>query len=254
MVKFLYKPITRRYNYGGGRSKSNIKYLVLHWTANTSKGANAMNHYKYFQNNNVGASAHYFVDDEQIIQIVGDSTIAYAVGGNQGYGVALNGATNENSLSVEMCVNNGYSQKMYENTVELFKELKRQYPKAKVCRHWDVTRKDCPHEFTGNSTRWNNFLKDIEKPRKVILDLSKDSVAKPVGEVKSKPKIVIYKGQGDKSAAELIAFKLGCKVIPDDGTLHTPAYGADNYEVVYVGGGKDRWDSFISAAKKFNLV
>lgn len=165
--KFQYKQITNGYNFGGSRPLSAVKFLVLHWTANTARGANAYAHFKYFQNNRAGASAHYFVDDKEVIQIVGDSRIAYAVGGNQGYGVALNGATNYNSLSVEMCVNSDSDlDKMYANTVELFKDLKKKFPNARVCRHWDATRKDCPHGYTGrNNARWNKFLRDITSTR-----------------------------------------------------------------------------------------
>lgn len=80
MAKFIFDPISNKYNFGGSRPRSAIKFLVAHYTANGGRGANAMAHKRYFQNNNVGASAHYFVDSEQIVQIIGDSTVAYAVG------------------------------------------------------------------------------------------------------------------------------------------------------------------------------
>lgn len=193
MTKFVWKPITNRNNFGGRRPKSAIRFIAVHWTANTSKGATAMNHYRYFQNNSPGASAHYFVDDNEIVQIVGDTTIAYAVGGNQGYGVALNGCTNYNSISIEMCVNNGYSDKMLFNTIELVKELLRQFPNARVCRHWDATRKDCPSGFTGNNNaRWNKFLNDIKQNRRMIIDTSKTSECRMVGgSTPSKPQAPI---------------------------------------------------------------
>lgn len=46
-------------NYGGKRSLSSIKYIVIHYTVNDgdTDEANA----KYFHNNVVKASAHYFV-------------------------------------------------------------------------------------------------------------------------------------------------------------------------------------------------
>lgn len=174
--KFIFNPITNRNNFGGIRNKANIKYIAIHWTANTSKGANATAHRTYFQGNNVGASAHYFVDDKNIVQILGDSTTAWAVGGNQGYGTGLNGCVNENSISVEMCYNSDSNlDRMYFLTVELTKALLALYPNAKLCRHWDATRKDCPHGYTGTSSRWTQFLADVKKPKKLFLDLSKDS-------------------------------------------------------------------------------
>lgn len=181
MTKFIWKPITNGNNFGGRRPKSAVQYIAIHWTANEEETATALNHYFYFQNHSVGASAHYFVDHSKIIQIVGDTTVAYAVGGNQGYGVALNGCTNYNSISIEMCVNKGYNNQMLFNTVELVKELLRQYPNARVCRHWDATRKDCPGGWGGNSSKWDWFLEEIKKNRRMIIDTSKTSDCKMVG-------------------------------------------------------------------------
>lgn len=79
-MRFYYKPISNSYNVGGSRPHSAIRFIAIHYTANTSRGADALAHYKYFNNNRTGTSAHYFVDSEKIIQIVGDSTVAYAVG------------------------------------------------------------------------------------------------------------------------------------------------------------------------------
>ena len=51
-------------NYGGSRNASQIRYLVYHYTGND--GDRAANNAKYFQNNIVKASAHYFVDDTTV--------------------------------------------------------------------------------------------------------------------------------------------------------------------------------------------
>jgi N-acetylmuramoyl-L-alanine amidase CwlA len=181
MVAFKYRQITNSKQMGRRRSKSDIKFIVVHWTSNKAKTATAMNHREYLQHATRYGSAHYFVDENEIVQAIGDSIEAWAVGDNQDYGTALNGCTNYNSISVEMCVNNGYSSKMLFNTIELVKELLRLYPNARVCRHWDVSRKECPYGYHGqNNSKWNKFLEEIKKPRKIILDLSKDSVAKVV--------------------------------------------------------------------------
>ena len=203
--KFIFDPITNKNNFGGTRNKSSIKYIAIHWTANTAKGANAAAHRKYFQNNNVGASAHLFADDKSIVQIVGESVIAYAVGGDQGYGTGLNGCVNGNSISIEMCYNSDSDlDRMYFLTVELVKALLLLYPNAIVCRHWDATRKDCPHGYTSSSSKWTQFLADIKKPRRLAIDLSKSSdiyeinggYASAVSEVPaiSKPVVEITQG------------------------------------------------------------
>ena len=181
MVAFKYRQITNSKQMGRRRSKSDIKFIVVHWTSNKSETATAMNHREYLQHATRYGSAHYFVDEKEIVQAIGDTTEAWSVGDNQGYGRVLNGCTNYNSISVEMCVNSGYSSKMLFNTIELVKELLRLYPNARVCRHWDVSRKECPYGYHGqNNAKWNNFLEEIKKPRRLILDLSKDSVAKEV--------------------------------------------------------------------------
>lgn len=230
---------------GGSRPKENIKFIVVHWTGNTSPTADAMNHYKYLQNAVRYGSAHYYVDKDKIIQTIGDGLVAWAVGDNQGYGTALNGCTNYNSISIEMCWNEDTGQVIY-NTIELVKELLRLYPNAKVCRHWDVSRKDCPHEYAGkNNAKWNAFLNKIKEPRKLILDLSKDSVAKEVNKevnkMETKKKIVVYLNDGDKLTADYVGAMLGLEVYKDDGSRTSK-----DYEIVYVGGkaqGKNRFET-----------
>lgn len=61
-------------NFGGFRNISDIKYIVIHYTAND--GDTDEGNGNYFANNVVGASAHYFVDDDSITQPVPDNRIA----------------------------------------------------------------------------------------------------------------------------------------------------------------------------------
>ena len=68
-------------NYGGKRALSDIKYIVIHYTAND--GDTAVGNGNYFKNNVVKASAHYFVDDTKIIQSVPDDYVAWSVGGKK---------------------------------------------------------------------------------------------------------------------------------------------------------------------------
>ena len=257
MVAFKYRQITNSKQMGRRRSKSDIKFIVVHWTSNESETATAMNHREYLQHATRYGSAHYFVDEKEIVQAIGDTTEAWSVGDNQGYGRALNGCTNYNSISVEMCVNNGYSSKMLFNTIELTKELLRLYSQAKVCRHWDVSRKECPYGYHGqNNAKWNNFLEEIKKPRRLILDLSKDSVAKEVkGESKpmtSKKKCVMYYRDGNKDTANFIAMMLGRLPVFQDNGRDLPNDQHKNWDIVYIGNlGKTRQDTAKEACKKF---
>lgn len=173
MVSFKYRPI--KYNYSSRRGNS-VKFIVIHDTANKNAGANAYNHYRYFGGKNRNASAHYFVDDKEIVQIVGDSKAAWHCGDNQGYGRALNGATNLNSIGVELCVNkDGDYDKALFNLVELVKNLMKKFkiPLERVCRHYDVTRKNCPSTFTTDD--WVRFKKRLGNDILIKFDLERDS-------------------------------------------------------------------------------
>lgn len=172
-MKFLFRPIRRNYR---SRGKVGIRYIVIHDTGNANKGAGALAHRNYVENNARGASAHYFVDDKVIVQYVGDSFAAHAVGDGHGrYGI-----TNQNSLSIEMCINSdGNYNKTYKNIVELTKNLMKKFnvPIERVVRHYDASRKNCPGHMSKNNWKaWWQFKEDIKKPIEWEIDLSKDSV------------------------------------------------------------------------------
>lgn len=172
-MKFMYRPVKKNFSSRGKNPQ--ILYLVIHDTGNTAAGANALNHKNYVGTNSRKASAHYFVDDHSIVQFVGDSFAAHAVGDGHGrYGI-----TNQNSLNVEMCINSdGDYAKTYKNTVELAKNLMKKFniPFERVVRHYDASRKNCPGHMSKNNWRaWWQFKTDILKPIEWEMDLSKDS-------------------------------------------------------------------------------
>lgn len=176
-MNFQFKPI--KYNYSS-RHGNKIRFIVIHDTGNYGKGANALSHYRYFNGGNRNASAHYFVDDKGIVQIIGDSYSAWHCGDkwNRKYATRSD-VTNSNSLGIEMCMNSdGNYDLMYRNTVELVKNLmvKFNVPLDRVVRHFDASGKSCPdHMKRDNWAKWNEFKKDIAKPIEVKIDLSKDS-------------------------------------------------------------------------------
>lgn len=186
MVNFIFSPI--RYNYSS-RKGGRVKYLVIHDTGNRSRGANAMAHRNYFGGGNRNASAHYFVDPTQIVQIIGDSYSSWHCGDNQGRGRALNGVTNRESIGIELCINaDGDYEAAYGNLVELVKNLMARFdvPASRVCRHYDVSRKSCPNSFRSSGwARWERFKRDITEPIKIKLDLSKSSKGVEVDQVKA---------------------------------------------------------------------
>ncbi|NLY10021.1 MAG: N-acetylmuramoyl-L-alanine amidase [Tissierellia bacterium] len=148
--------ITQRFikqNYSS-RNGTPIYYIVIHDTGNTSKGADAYAHYRYFNSGYRAASAHYFVDDHSIIQTVDERHSAWHVGDGKGrYHI-----TNRNSIGVELCINSdGNIEKTKENGLWLIRNLMEKYnfSRHRVVRHWNASRKICPRIFSGNE--WHDW-------------------------------------------------------------------------------------------------
>ena len=160
-------------NYGGSRNASQIRYLVYHYTGND--GDRAANNAKYFQNNIVKASAHYFVDDTTVWRSVPDLKVAWSVGGSKyanadktGGGTMYGVISNTNSLSIEMCdtIRNGVyqaSEATLANAAALGRTLMEKYgiPIENVYRHFDVTGKHCP-SYLVSARKWAEFKKRLE--------------------------------------------------------------------------------------------
>lgn len=144
------------------RDNNNIKYIVIHDTANPNKGSNAEAHFKYFNSKNLDASAHFFVDDGKILQIVEEYNRAWHCGDGKG----KNKITNDNSIGVEMCINSdGDFEKTIENTIKLSTYLLDKYNLDINClvRHFDASGKICPNEFYENNWgKWNDFKNKVK--------------------------------------------------------------------------------------------
>ncbi len=134
------------------------KYIVIHYVGAVSTAkANA----DYFYSVNRKASAHYFVDENEIYQVVKEGDGAWHCGTT---GTYYSNCRNSNSIGIEMCCYNkngtlDISEKVIEKTIELTKELMAKYniPVENVIRHYDVTHKVCPSPFVNNPSRWNDF-------------------------------------------------------------------------------------------------
>lgn len=157
-----------RENFGGSRSAEKIKYLVIHYTGND--GDTALANARYFRDNVVKASAHYFVDDGMVYRSVPDRFIAWAVGGKKwadcertGGGKLYGVVTNTNSISIELCDTRrdgvyGASEETLENAAGLARMLMDTYdiPLENVVRHFDVTGKHCP-AYMMDEGAWKAF-------------------------------------------------------------------------------------------------
>lgn len=145
-------------NYTKGKNKKNL-FLVEHYVGAVST---AKNNADYFYSVNRGASANYFVDDNEIWQVVADKDIAWHCGTTGKY--YHKECRNENSIGIEMCCIKvdgklQISEKTEQNAIELTKELMAKYdiPVENVIRHYDVTHKKCPAPFVNDKQRWENF-------------------------------------------------------------------------------------------------
>lgn len=162
------KSIQNRLTYGG---KNPVKYIMVHQTANTSKGANAYMHAKLQANgNNRQASWHYSVDANNIYQSFPDTAQAWHAG-NRKY--------NQESIGIELTVNSdGDYNGTVENGAKLVKHLmnKHNVPISRVIRHKDASGKYCPRELLNgkNGITWAKF-KDMVQGEKVSSKPSKPS-------------------------------------------------------------------------------
>jgi N-acetylmuramoyl-L-alanine amidase CwlA len=171
--------LANRNNYGSLRAISDIKFIVIHYTAND--GDTDENNGQYFHNNVVGSSAHYFVDDDSITQTVPDNYIAWHCGAKK---YKHSSCRNANSIGIEICddIKNGViypSDKTITNVLELVEHLMKKYsiPKENVIRHYDVTGKACPAYWVDDSKWkaefWNKIgLCEIESVNDIVWELA----------------------------------------------------------------------------------
>ena len=151
-------------NFARGRTQP-IQFLVIHYTANN--GDTVQNNLDYFAGNAVGASAHYFVDENGYGQSVKDQDTAWHCGANQ---YKHPDCRNANSIGIELCSkkdsrgNYYFMDQTVYNAAALARQLMQTYgiDRSHVLRHYDVTGKRCPAPMVDNPTLWENFLNLLE--------------------------------------------------------------------------------------------
>lgn len=164
------------------RKLTALKAIIIHWTANTNKGANALANARYFNSDQyltkkngekvkISASAHYVVDDKQIIRCIPDDEVGYHVGSKAGYkeiiyteiGIPRSARPNDYMIGIEMCVNSDSDFSVtHQNTIELTRYLLKAHnlTTANVFRHFDITGKDCPKMMLDEEI-WQQFKREI---------------------------------------------------------------------------------------------
>ena len=152
-----------------------IKYIVIHGTGCVAPCKNfALN----LKNNKCSGSAHYFVGNGEIRQVINDNDIAWHVGNPKGaYKIKNGNCKNNNSIGIEMCELNvktgDVSQETIKQTGELVRMLMKKYniPASRVIRHFDVLSKPCPTGFLTES-KWKTLKQQLvnEEVRETATD------------------------------------------------------------------------------------
>ncbi|MDE6357705.1 MAG: N-acetylmuramoyl-L-alanine amidase [Eubacteriales bacterium] len=213
------KLLAHNSNFTKGR-KQDIKFLVIHYTANN--GDTAKGNCNYFKTGNRNASAHYFVDEKEVWQSVEDNNTAWHCGTKGKYYHKY--CRNENAIGIELCSekdskgNFYFNDKTVNTAIELVKILMKKYniPVENVIRHYDVTHKVCPAPFVNNVKAWDNFkakLKGDDAYMKVKRIVEVNGVRKELEAINDN-------GKNYYSIAE-VAEMLGKKAVYDNVTKVT---------------------------------
>lgn len=151
--------IANQRSYGKGNRK---KYIVVHQTGNTTRGAGAQAHANLQSRLNPRqASWHFSVDDKEIIQSFEEDYHCW----HAGVGPALG---NYDTLGIEACINidSDYIKTLLL-TAKLVAYLMKKYdiPLENVTQHnkWDG--KNCPAQIRAgkDGVNWNRFLNMVKE-------------------------------------------------------------------------------------------
>ncbi|MFJ8241735.1 S-layer homology domain-containing protein [Bacillus tropicus] len=138
------------------------RYITIHETANTARGANAENHAKYlYKQATEGtfrtASWHFTVDDKQIYQHLPTNENGWHAGDGDGSG-------NRESIGIEISVNqDGDYNKALENAKRLAGYLmnKEGISADHIYRHQQWSGKNCPDILISRGN-WTGFVQGIQ--------------------------------------------------------------------------------------------
>nr|DAT81670.1 MAG TPA: N-acetylmuramoyl-L-alanine amidase [Caudoviricetes sp.] len=140
-----------------------VKNIVIHWVGNAgSKAISNRNYFESLKDKKIYASSHYIIGLEgEIIRCVPENEVAYH--GN---------SANSYSIGIENCHpdwEGKFNDKTYKSLIELCADLCKRYclnPETALIRHYDVTRKDCPHYYVQNPKAWEQLKSDVKNAMK----------------------------------------------------------------------------------------
>lgn len=137
--------------------------IVVHDTANTSPGADAIMHGHFLASGGGGESVsfHAGVDSRRSVQYLPWNETCWAAGDGLGVG-------NTDSINIELCINrDGDYATMLLRAVVLIAKLCSHFgiPTDAIRQHHDRSSygKDCPHTIRTVPGKWDQFIKDVKE-------------------------------------------------------------------------------------------
>jgi N-acetylmuramoyl-L-alanine amidase CwlA len=238
---------------GGNRTgykKTGYAGVVIHYTANTGRGAGALGHKSYvtrpsvtvngkvYESDGKGkavlskpfsyGAAQYYVDDKNIVQYIPEAEYAPHAGATTykaGIKEKIGGTPNYLLSGIEICVNpESNLSTAINNAAELAAHLLKQYGLGtdRLFRHYDITGKNCPAMMISESS-----LEIAKHELKAIYGVDptwikfmpwSDFVAKVNSYLNQKPAVTIEVCSG---TFEVTANKLNLRETPVNGKVLT---------------------------------
>lgn len=207
-------------NYSFGRANTK-KFLTIHETGNTKRGANAAAHAHLQSRAGSEATWHWTVDDKEAVQSFAHDFQLWHAGDVRGDG-------NMKSIAIETCVNSDANPtKVRQNLIELAARIvvDENIARANIVQHNRWSGKDCPHYIREAGT-WGALVAAIWTEAERLRGNSKPPAPKPgtaAGYIGKQ--IDIDQWWNYKTAADAAALRNAVRVMP-----------AGRYEVTHVSG------------------
>lgn len=127
---------------------------------NTANDASARNEASYMIGNNTSTSYHVAIDDIEVVKVIPFNRNAFHAGDGR------SGRGNRKAIGIEICYSKSGGDRFLqaeENTASYIAMLlkERNWGIEKVKRHYDYSRKYCPHRTMDLG--WERFLDKIKK-------------------------------------------------------------------------------------------
>ena len=150
-----------------------VRKLVLHYVANPKTTAvQNRNFFELRKNGNLGyGSAHYIVDDEEIIRCIPETERAYHVGADKytPFGLTISSYPNARTIGVEFChpkEDGKPTEETRDMILWLLADLCKRYnldPVLDITTHNAITGKDCPRYYVANNSAFVQLRYDVAK-------------------------------------------------------------------------------------------